>query len=64
LSLRQKQVQQEVYRGETNKEIAESTILSSEMIKGCIKTILVKLDARDQTHAVVMAIQRGFAPEQ
>jgi DNA-binding NarL/FixJ family response regulator len=38
-------------------------VLSPETIKVCIKTILVKLDAQDQTHAGVMAIQRGFTLE-
>jgi DNA-binding NarL/FixJ family response regulator len=63
LSLRETQVLQGVCKGETNKEIAASLFLSPETIKVCIQTILVKLDARDRTHAAVMAIQRGFAPE-
>ncbi len=63
LSLREKQVLQGICRGETNKEIAAALFLSPETIKVCIQTILVKLDARDRTHAAVMAIQRGFAPE-
>jgi DNA-binding NarL/FixJ family response regulator len=35
-------------------------VLSPETIKVCIKTILLKLDAQDRTHAGVMAIQRRF----
>jgi DNA-binding NarL/FixJ family response regulator len=60
LSPRESQVLQGVCRGETNREIAASLFLSPETIKVCIQTILVKLDARDRTHAAVMAIQRGF----
>jgi DNA-binding NarL/FixJ family response regulator len=63
LSLREKQVLKGVCRGETNKEIAASLFLSPETIKVCIQTILVKLNARDRTHAAVMAIQRGFTLE-
>ena len=63
LSTRERQVLQGVCRGETNREIAASLFLSPETIKVCIQTILVKLDARDRTHAAVMAIQRGFTPD-
>jgi DNA-binding NarL/FixJ family response regulator len=63
LSEREKQVLQGVCRGSTNREIASALFLSPETIKVCIQTILVKLDARDRTHAAVIAIQRGFALE-
>ncbi len=63
LSPREREVLQGVCRGETNREIATALFLSPETIKVCIQTILVKLDARDRTHAAVMAIQRGFTPD-
>ena len=42
------------------REIGELLSLSEETIKARVKTILSKLGARDRTHAVVIALQRGL----
>lgn len=64
LSKREKEVLQGVCLGKTNREIAAALFLSPETIKVCIQTMLVKLDAKDRTHAAVIAIQRGFSLDQ
>ena len=46
--------------GCSNREIGELLSLSEETIKARVKTILSKLGARDRTHAVVIALQRGL----
>lgn len=63
LSQRETEVLREVCQGKTNKEIASSLYISVETVKTSIQALLVKLGARDRTHAAVMAIQRGFAPD-
>lgn len=63
LSSRETEVLKGVCQGKTNKEIAISLYVSVETVKTSIQTILIKLGARDRTHAAVMAIQRGFAPD-
>jgi DNA-binding NarL/FixJ family response regulator len=49
-----------VATGNSNREIAQLLSISEETVKGHIKTILEKLDAADRTHAVLLAITRGF----
>jgi DNA-binding NarL/FixJ family response regulator len=49
----------EIARGRSNKEIARKLGLSEDTIKACMKTIFVKLDVSDRTHAVVTAVRRG-----
>ncbi|QDE40900.1 response regulator transcription factor [Luteibacter pinisoli] len=46
--------------GYGNREIGEALGVSEETIKSRIRSILGKLDASDRTHAVTLAIQRGF----
>jgi DNA-binding NarL/FixJ family response regulator len=49
-----------VARGNSNKTIAENLGISEHTVKGHLKSILSKLDASDRTHAVMIAIKRGF----
>lgn len=49
-----------VANGCANKEIAQSLGVSEDTIKGHLKNIFAKLDARDRTQAVVKAAQRGI----
>jgi len=46
--------------GYGNREIGEALSVSEETVKSRIRSILGKLDASDRTHAVTLAIQRGF----
>lgn len=49
-----------VSRGNSNPMIAVALGLSSETVKGYMSSILLKLDARDRTHAVMIALERGI----
>lgn len=59
LSEREIEVLRHVADGRANKEIAAQLRVSEDTIKGHLKTIFAKLDARDRTHAVTVAIRRG-----
>jgi DNA-binding NarL/FixJ family response regulator len=45
--------------GRSNRQIAEALHIAELTIKVHLKSIYGKLDARDRTHAVVIAIRRG-----
>lgn len=60
LSDREQQVLQLVTRGYTNKEMADELIVSAETIKTHVTNILGKLQAKDRTHAAVIAVRRGL----
>jgi DNA-binding NarL/FixJ family response regulator len=47
-------------RGNTNALIGEALGISSETVKGYMSNILLKLQARDRTHAVMIALERGI----
>ncbi|NVM79645.1 DNA-binding NarL/FixJ family response regulator [Duganella sp. SG902] len=49
-----------VARGNSNPMIAVALGLSSETVKGYMSSILLKLGARDRTHAVMIALERGI----
>jgi DNA-binding NarL/FixJ family response regulator len=46
--------------GNRNRDIAEQLCISEDTVKGHIKHIMEKLEARDRTHAVAIALQRGI----
>jgi DNA-binding NarL/FixJ family response regulator len=46
--------------GLSNKEIAARLLMTEEAVKGQIKNILAKLDARDRTHAAVIGLRNGI----
>jgi DNA-binding NarL/FixJ family response regulator len=60
LSLREVEVLRHASAGKSNKMIAADLGLSEHTIKGHIKNILSKLSASDRTHAVTIALKRGF----
>jgi DNA-binding NarL/FixJ family response regulator len=60
LSRREQEVLNLIAAGQSNAEIAEALFLSPETIKSHMKTMLVKLQAKDRTHALVIALQQGF----
>jgi DNA-binding NarL/FixJ family response regulator len=46
--------------GKQNRLIGEELNISEQTVKTRIRNILGKLDARDRTHAVTIALRRGF----
>jgi DNA-binding NarL/FixJ family response regulator len=60
LSDREIDVLRSVAAGNSNKLIAEKLAISEATVKGHIKSILSKLGANDRTHAVTIALNRGF----
>jgi DNA-binding NarL/FixJ family response regulator len=60
LSEREIEVLRGVSNGNSNKTIAGNLNISEDTVKGHIKNILHKLSASDRTHAVTLAIKRGF----
>ena len=65
LSEREIEVLRSVSTGNSNKIVADQLSISEDTVKGHIKNILLKLGANDRTHAVTLAISRGFlVPEE
>lgn len=60
LTAREIDVIQAIAGGNSNRRIAETLLINEDTVKGHVKNILAKLDARDRTHAVVLALQRGL----
>jgi DNA-binding NarL/FixJ family response regulator len=60
LSDREIDVLRSVAAGNSNKLIAEQLSISEATVKGHMKSILSKLGANDRTHAVTIALNRGF----
>jgi DNA-binding NarL/FixJ family response regulator len=60
LSLREIEVLRSVAAGNSNRLIASALFISEETVKGHMKSILAKLSANDRTHAVTIALKRGF----
>jgi DNA-binding NarL/FixJ family response regulator len=49
-----------VAMGKANKQVASELGLAEETIKAHLKTIFLKLDVNDRTHAVTVAAKRGI----
>jgi DNA-binding NarL/FixJ family response regulator len=60
LSDREIEVLRKVAAGTSNKIIASELSVSEATVKGHMKSILSKLEANDRTHAVTIALKRGF----
>ena len=60
LTTREIEVLRDVAKGSSNKVIATRLAISEHTVKGHLKNILSKLDASDRTHAVMIALKRGF----
>lgn len=60
LSKREIEVLRHVAEGHSNRRVGDLLGLSEDTIKAHMKTILQKLDARDRTHAVTIALRRGY----
>ena len=60
LSPRETEVLRRVAAGCSNKVVADQLNITEETVKGHMKSILSKLQANDRTHAVLIAMKRGF----
>lgn len=47
-------------KGQGNRAIADALSISEDTVKSRMRNIMSKLDAQDRTHAVMIAVQRGF----
>ena len=62
LTEREIEVLRRVANGTSNKIIADQLNLTEATVKAHMKNILSKLGANDRTHAVSIALRRGFLP--
>ena len=60
LGAQHEEVLRHVARGLGNKEIAQAIGRSAETVKSHLEGIFQKLGAKDRTHAVTIALQRGI----
>jgi DNA-binding NarL/FixJ family response regulator len=60
LTSREVEILRIVAKGNSNKAVASHFGLAEETVKGHMKNILLKLGANDRTHAVTIAMKRGF----
>jgi DNA-binding NarL/FixJ family response regulator len=60
LTPREIEVLRHVAGGGGNKIVADALGISLETVKGHMKNVLAKLEARDRTHAVTLALKRGI----
>jgi DNA-binding NarL/FixJ family response regulator len=60
LTVRELDVLQQVAQGRSNKIIASHLDITENTVKNHLKSILSKLNADDRTHAVMIALKRGY----
>jgi DNA-binding NarL/FixJ family response regulator len=60
LTTREVEVLKLIAKGSSNKVVADQLNISEETVKGHVRSILYKLKANDRTHAVAIALHRGF----
>ena len=60
LTAREIEVLKHVSSGCSNKIIADRLSISEDTVKGHVRNILSKLSASDRTHAVTIALKRGY----
>lgn len=60
LSQRELDVLQQLAKGRTNKEIAIHLFISEDTVKSHIKSLFSKLDVKDRTEAVIIALRHGI----
>ncbi|MFM7360711.1 MAG: response regulator transcription factor [Cyanobium sp.] len=60
LSPRERDVLARLVRGESNAEIATHLFVSIDTVKTHLRNLLLKLQARDRTHAAVLGLQHGL----
>jgi DNA-binding NarL/FixJ family response regulator len=60
LTKREIEVLKEVASGNSNKIVASNLSITEDTVKAHMKNVLSKLSANDRTHAVIIAMKRGF----
>ena len=60
ISEREREVLRLVAAGYSNREIADTLVIAEGTVKNHMSSILAKLGARDRTHAVLRAVERGY----
>lgn len=60
LTPRETDVLNQIAAGCSNKVVADKLKISEDTVKGHVRNILSKLNANDRTHAVTIALRRGF----
>jgi DNA-binding NarL/FixJ family response regulator len=60
LTNREVEILQQVAAGYRNRDVAERLFISEETVKSHLKHIMEKLNARDRTQAVAIAVRRGI----
>jgi DNA-binding NarL/FixJ family response regulator len=60
LSSRERDIVRLLVLGEANKEIADALDITEQTVKSHVKNILAKLQVRDRTEAVTVALRRGI----
>jgi DNA-binding NarL/FixJ family response regulator len=60
LTEREIEVLKQIAAGCSNKVVADRLRISEDTVKGHVRNILSKLNATDRTHAVTIALRRGF----
>jgi DNA-binding NarL/FixJ family response regulator len=60
LTAREREVLSLISDGNSNREVGKALSIHEDTVKGHVKNILLKLDARDRTHAVTLALRRGI----
>lgn len=60
LSERELQVLRLVAEGNSNKIVADQLGITEDTVKGHMRNVLLKLQANDRTHAVTIALKRGY----
>jgi DNA-binding NarL/FixJ family response regulator len=64
LSEREVDVLKAVATGSSNKQVGTMLGISEDTVKGHMKNVLAKLKANDRTHAVLIALKRGYLKQE
>jgi len=60
LSVRERQVLEHMHRCLRNEDIANALDISKKTVEAHIRCIFLKLSAKNRTHAVLIALERGY----